>query len=165
MLLEFRQAIAILGTRSRSSRDLEAMTPMTESIPTGLRIDAGGDQFPVSGPTPRLSWLPVTDATRGYELSAVVDDGLLESAATDTHRLNAWPWRPLRSGERVRWRVRPVGGEWSEEHSFEAGLFEPDWTARWISPPAPAGAEFGKRPAHSLRVAFTTRRPVVRARL
>src|SRR3954469_15801536 len=103
MLLEFRQAIAILGTRSRSSRDLEAMTPVTESIPSGLRIDAGGDQFPVSGPTPRLSWLPVPEATDGYELTAVVDDSPLEDVVTATHRLNTWPWRPLRSGELVRW--------------------------------------------------------------
>src|SRR3954471_19242182 len=117
MLLEFRQAIAILGITSRSSRELEAMTPMTESIPTGLRIDAGGDQFPVSGPMPRLSWLPVADATRGDELSSVIDDGPVETIAMATHRLNAWPWRPLRSGERVRWRVRPVGGAWSKEHT------------------------------------------------
>lgn len=138
---------------------------MTESIPTGLRIDAGGDQFPVSGPTPRLSWLPVAESTRGYELSAVIDDSPLETIAMATHRLNAWPWRPLRSGERVRWRVRPVGGAWSEEHTFEAGLFDPDWTARWISPPTPVDAEFGKRPGHSLRTTFTSSRPVVRARL
>src|SRR3954447_5173679 len=49
------------------------MTPMTESIPTGLRIDSGGDQFPVSGPRPRLSWLPL-DGADGYELAATIDD-------------------------------------------------------------------------------------------
>lgn len=138
---------------------------MTESIPNGLRIDAGGDQFPVSDATPRLSWLPAAHAPDGYELAATVDGTPLEPAAADHHRLNAWPWRPLRSGEHVRWRVRVPGGEWSDEHAFEAGLFDADWTADWISPPAPVDAVFGKRPGHSLRRTFVVDRRVVRARL
>ncbi|WP_285114257.1 family 78 glycoside hydrolase catalytic domain [Leifsonia sp. fls2-241-R2A-40a] len=138
---------------------------MTESAPHGLRIDAGGDQFPVSGPTPRLSWLPTPDSTGHYEVSATVDDAPLEPARADGHRLNAWPWTPLRSGERVRWRVRVPGGEWSEEHTFEAGLFDTDWTADWISPPAPVDAVFGKRPGRALRRRFSLQRPVRRARL
>ena len=107
---------------------------MTETAPTGLRIDAGGDQFPVSGARPRLSWLPL-DGADGYELHATIDDVSLEPVSAAGHRLNAWPWRPLQSGERVRWRVRVPGGTWSEEHVFEAGLLDADWSADWISPP------------------------------
>lgn len=46
--------------------------------PTALRIDSGGDQFPVSGPAPRLSWRPPVDAqVTGYELEATVDGATL----------------------------------------------------------------------------------------
>lgn len=138
---------------------------MTEAVPTGLRVDAGGDQFPVSGPRPRLSWLPPRDAPGRYELAATVDDMPLEPASADGHRLNAWPWRRLNSGESVHWRVRVPGGEWSQEHTFEAGLLDADWTADWISPPTPVGAAFGKRPGHCLRYTFPVDRPIRRARL
>ncbi|MGN6760497.1 MAG: family 78 glycoside hydrolase catalytic domain [Leifsonia sp.] len=137
---------------------------MTETAPTELRIDAGGDQFPVSGARPRLSWLPV-DGAGGYELDASIDDGPVEPAGTRSHRLNPWPWRPLQSGERVRWRVRVPGGAWSAEHAFEAGLLDADWTADWISPPTPSDVVFGKRPGHSLRRTVSIDRPIRRARL
>ncbi|MFF2050248.1 family 78 glycoside hydrolase catalytic domain [Leifsonia sp. NPDC058194] len=141
---------------------------MTETTPTGLRIDTGGDQFPVSGAAPRLSWLPVPDAARGYELLAHVDDVPLPTTTTTGHRLNAWPWHPLTSGRRVRWRVRAAGGGWSDEHAFEVGLLDADWSAEWISPVALAAADsdvFGKRPGHSLRRIFPVSRPVRHARL
>lgn len=137
---------------------------MTETIPSGLRIDAGGDQFPLSGATPRLSWLPV-DTSDGYELAATVDDEPFPAANAESHRLTPWPWRPLRSGERVRWRVRPMGGAWSAEHTFEAGLLTDDWSAHWISPIGPETGEYGKRPGHLLQRTFTIEAAVLRARL
>ncbi|SDH60851.1 alpha-L-rhamnosidase [Leifsonia sp. 98AMF] len=137
---------------------------MTETAPSGLRIDAGGDQFPVSADRPRLSWLPL-DGADGYELHATIDDVSLEPVSAAGHRLNSWPWRPLQSGERVRWRVRVPGGTWSEEHVFEAGLLDADWSADWISPPTPSDVVFGKRPGHSLRRSFAVDRPLRRARL
>ncbi|MFP3466498.1 family 78 glycoside hydrolase catalytic domain [Leifsonia sp. SIMBA_070] len=138
---------------------------MTETAPTGLRIDAGGDQFPVAGPSPRLSWYPTAGSSEGYELSASIDGVDLPSAIVTGHRLVEWPWRPLRSGERVQWRVRRAGGSWSAEHAFEAGLFDEDWTGAWISPAEPDTGERGQRPGHLLRGDFTVEAPVVRARL
>ena len=143
---------------------------MTETVPTGLRIDAGGDAFLVSGPRPRLSWLPL-DGADGYELGATVDDERQDVVQVRGHRLNAWPWRPLGSGERVRWRVRAVGATWSDEHAFEVGLQDDDWTAAWISPADPTGSaaggdsQFGKRPGHALRRDFRIDRTLVSARL
>src|SRR6185437_3063495 len=81
------------------------------------------------------------------------------------HRLATWPWRDLRSGEQVRWRVRRPGGPWSDEHAFEAGLLDQDWRAEWISPAAVDTQAYGRRPAHTLRGVFSVAAPVVRARL
>ncbi|MGN6426461.1 MAG: family 78 glycoside hydrolase catalytic domain [Leifsonia sp.] len=137
---------------------------MTEIAPSGLRIDAGGDQFPVSGERPRLSWLPLDDAD-GYELAADIDGVGQPMAAVSSHRLNAWPWRDLTSGERVRWRVRGTGGAWSDEHVFEAGLFDRDWTAEWISPADADQQAYGKRPGHLFRRDVVIGQDVVSARL
>jgi alpha-L-rhamnosidase len=138
---------------------------MTDVTPTGLRIDAGGDQFPVSDEAPRLSWLPASGGDGAYQLAATIDG--VEQALVDVsaHLLHAWPWRQLRSREAVRWRVRRPGGAWSDEHAFEVGLLDPDWTSDWISPALPDDEPYGQRPAHVLRARFATAAPVIRARL
>ncbi|MGO4595082.1 family 78 glycoside hydrolase catalytic domain [Leifsonia sp. 2TAF2] len=137
---------------------------MTQTAPTGLRIDSGGDGFPVSEQTARLSWLPVAE-TATYEIEASIDSEVQFLATTSEHRFVEWPWRDLRSGERVRWRVRRPGGPWSEEHLFEAGLLDGDWTAEWISPAEPDNGKPGQRPGHLLRGEATIEAPVVSARL
>ena len=45
------------------------------NAPYDLGIDSGGDGFPVSGPAPRLSWKPPSDAARpvAYEVACTVD--------------------------------------------------------------------------------------------
>src|SRR3954469_8630398 len=88
-------------------------TTMAESAPYDLRIDSGGDEFPVSGPRPRLSWKlpPGAGGDDGYELEARID-GADERRVEETspeHLFVPWPWRPLRSAERVAWRVRALG--------------------------------------------------------
>lgn len=137
---------------------------MTETAPTRLRIDTGGDQFPVSEQRPRLSWSPLAD-TDAYELEAVIVADAQPVILTADHRFVEWPWRELRSGERVRWRVRRPGGPWSEEHAFETGLLDADWTAEWISPVEPDHGEPGQRPGHLLRTEVAIDAPVIRARL
>ncbi|MDH6484562.1 alpha-L-rhamnosidase [Streptomyces sp. SAI-127] len=146
---------------------------MAMLAPYDLTIDFGGDQFPVSGSRPRLSWKPPggIPARAGHELEIHVDGRPPQAAHVDDPLFVDWPARPLGSGERVRWRVRAHGdveiSQWSEWHAFEAGLLDEDWTAHWITPaddPQDARREPGTRPTHVLGSTFTTTE-VVRARL
>ncbi|MFF4117577.1 family 78 glycoside hydrolase catalytic domain [Streptomyces sp. NPDC001714] len=147
------------------------------NAPYDLVIDSGGDTFPVSGPTPRLSWKPSADAVHpvAYEVECTVDGEALPAVTTavGAHRFVSWPWAPLASGERVAWRVRALGGEgdgdhdspWSRWHAFEAGLLAADWEARWISPAESGDPGYGSRPAYVLSTPFEARAGVRSARL
>lgn len=137
-----------------------------------LTVETGGDQFPVAPPSPELSWQLSDRMVRqaGYELQALVGGEVFEHSATSSdHRFVAWPWRPLRSGEQVQWRVRVRDEygprEWSAWAVFEAGWFEPDWTAEWISPPVGADLPLGERPGYTFSTAFTLDAIPDRARL
>lgn len=109
----------------------------------------------MSTATPELSWIlpsewTTSDAT---DIQAVVGGVLLErSELSSTHRFVAWPWAPLKSRDRVRWRVRARARDtvstWSEWAEFEAGLFEDDWSAAWISSPNGSELAVGERPAY-----------------
>ena len=117
---------------------------MSNSAPYALAVDAGGDSFPVTGPTPRLSW-KVTAVQEAYEVTADVDGVVLsDTVESGGHLYVNWPWAPLSSGQRVSWRVRTrTAGSWSDWSTaalFEAGLFDDDWTAAWISPVEAADA-------------------------
>ncbi|GAA2212579.1 glycoside hydrolase family 78 protein [Nonomuraea monospora] len=115
---------------------------MISPSPYDLRIDSGGDQFPVSGPAPRLSWkLPREwSGQDGYDLHLRVDgtDRSVERVTSARHLFVDWPLPPLRSRQHVAWRVRThldgASSPWSPWHTFESGLFDADWSARWISP-------------------------------
>ncbi|RXZ72553.1 alpha-L-rhamnosidase [Agromyces albus] len=143
---------------------------MTAPAPYDLSIDSGGDGFPVSASTPRLSWRLPAGWSSGdeFELEARIDDSRQATVEVQGHRLIEWPWRPLRSTERVQWRVigraEPVAG-WSPWHAFEAGLFDDDWSARWISPVEQEGLVPATRPAYRLRGTFTAEGTVTRARV
>lgn len=146
---------------------------MATPAPYDLTIDFGGDRFPVSGSRPRLSWKPAEDISprAAHELEIHVEDRLPLTVPTDGHLHVDWPAPPLRSGERVRWRVRSRTeaqiSSWSAWHDFEAGLLDEDWTAHWITPggePQSARLAPGTRPAHILRATFSTT-GTVRARL
>ncbi|WP_073257114.1 family 78 glycoside hydrolase catalytic domain [Cryptosporangium aurantiacum] len=137
------------------------------TAPYDLRIDSGGDEFPVSGANPRLSWkLPAGwVAQEAYELET--SDGARIAATTSRHLYVEWPWAPLESGQAVRWRVRVTGlggtSAWSEWAAFEVGLLDADWSSRWISPAEDPQA--GPRPASTLATTFRARGPVSHARL
>ncbi len=138
------------------------------TAPFDLSIDSGGDGFPVAAANPRLSWKrAVAAAGAGYELEARIDgeaQAPVLALATE-HLWVAWPWRPLRSRERVTWRVREPDTEWSAWHEFEVGLLDEDWSARWISPVESVETRSGQRPAHVLSIDFIAEQPVVSARL
>ncbi|MFJ7995698.1 family 78 glycoside hydrolase catalytic domain [Streptomyces sp. NPDC096310] len=143
------------------------------NAPYDLRIDSGGDQFAVSGPAPRLSWKPPSNAGRAerYELECTVDGTQQRAVRTapGRHRFFPWPWAALRSGRQVAWRVRAGDTEdpsaWSEWHAFEVGLLDEDWQARWISPAESGDPGYGKRPAHALTTRFAARAGARSARL
>jgi alpha-L-rhamnosidase len=115
---------------------------MISQSPYDLRIDSGGDQFPVSGPVPRLSWKLPREWSRqdGYDLQVRVDgaEQAVDGAGSARHLFVEWPLPPLRSRQRVAWRVRThldgSSSRWSPWHTFESGLLDGDWSARWISP-------------------------------
>lgn len=141
------------------------------SAPYDLAIDSGGDQFPVAGAAPRLSW---KDAVRAggegeFEVEATVDAVSLPVARVAGRRHVDWPWHAPKSRERVAWRVRAVSSgivsDWSAWHEFEVGLLDQDWQARWISPVEGDDPGYGRRPAHSLAVAFELPARAVSARL
>ncbi|MFI0730588.1 family 78 glycoside hydrolase catalytic domain [Streptomyces sp. NPDC021225] len=146
---------------------------MAPNVPYDLAIDYGGDGIPVGGSRPRLSWKPPRTAAApdGYELQIHIHGDPEYSARAVGHLFVDWPVRALRSGERVRWRVRSRAATevsaWSVWHAFEVGLLDADWTASWITPaddPQAAHLAPGTRPAHVLRGSFHTS-DVVRARL
>ncbi|ASN20044.1 family 78 glycoside hydrolase catalytic domain [Arthrobacter sp. YN] len=135
--------------------------------PYDLSTDSGGDQFPVTGSAPRLSWKVGADAVApAYELEATID-GFLQPPALATDRLHVpWPWKELRSRQRVQWRVRAAAesAPWSEWSAFEVGLQDADWTASWISPEEDDHS-YGQRPAHVLSTEFFLTDEVKSARL
>jgi alpha-L-rhamnosidase len=137
-------------------------------VPYDLTVDSGGDQFPVTGSAPRLSWKPAIDgATQEFELEAFVDGAPQKSATTTGHLHIAWPWAVLRSRQKVQWRVRAavLTAAWSEWSAFEVGLLDPDWTAAWISPVETEDPGYGRRPAYVLAAGFELPGEVVSARL
>jgi len=141
--------------------------------PYDLGIDSGGDDFPVSGPTPRLSWKPPSDAAHpvAYEVQCTVDGEARPTVTTAVggHRFLPWPWAALAGSRRVLWRVRALrAGDrspWSQWHGFESGLLHTDWRAHWISPSEPVDRGCGRRPAHLLSGRFPVRSAVRSARL
>lgn len=137
-------------------------------VPYDLTVDSGGDEFPVTGSAPRLSWKPALDAAGpDFELEALIDGAPQQAATTTGHMYVAWPWAALRSRQRVQWRVRPavINAEWSGWSAFEVGLLDPDWTASWISPAEEADPGYGQRPAHILAAKFVLQAEVASARL
>ncbi|WP_454853799.1 family 78 glycoside hydrolase catalytic domain [Promicromonospora soli] len=149
---------------------------MTKPVPNHLvaDADAGGGGLIVTGPNPHLSWRLPAGWTHqdGYTLAVRIDGVDQPEAAADSprHRFVDWPWRPLTSGETVHWRVRAhradERSDWSQWHTFEAGLLAPDWSAAWVSPVEPDDAAgTSNRPAYLLGGAFAARAGVVRARL
>ncbi|GFJ87622.1 family 78 glycoside hydrolase catalytic domain [Phytohabitans rumicis] len=138
------------------------------STPYDLRIASGGDQFPVAGQRPSLSWKlpPAWIGQDGYDLQLRIDgsEHTVERVASAGHLFVDWPLPPLRSRQSVAWRVRVHRGgrvsDWSPWHAFEAGLLDRDWSARWISP-----HEEDARPAYVLAGHVLLREDIVEARL
>ncbi|SDO70343.1 alpha-L-rhamnosidase [Klenkia soli] len=126
----------------------------------------------VDGPAPVLSWR-TADGPPGWVQSRAelrvtwLDDGGSTGTATASGPVStgiAWPWRPLRSRERVRIEVvtAAVDGPASAGAAVEVEaplLDAADWTASWIALPT------GEDTPGQLRRCFTLPAAPVRARL
>ena len=135
-----------------------------DKAPYALDVDAGGDHLPTTGPAPRLSWRPGSEASQ-FELECHIGDVAQSLVSVTGHRFVRWPWRELQSREHVKWRVRGSAGSWSDWHRFEAGLLDADWQASWISPVEDLQAPPGRRPAYTLRRRLEVTGEPVRARV
>jgi alpha-L-rhamnosidase len=136
-----------------------------------LRVEHLDQPLGIHCRSPRLSWRLPEGAARqeGYRLRTDHgwDPGRVHS---DRCLLVPYAGPPLRSAQRVTWRVKvwtDLGeADWSPPGWFETGLLEPgDWTASWIEPAEQAPPPPGQRPAYLLRGRLDLPGPALRARL
>ena len=141
------------------------------AAPHHLRVEHLDEPLGLRCTAPRLSWrLP--DGARAQTAYRVTADNGWDSAWLDSDRNLLVPYAgpPLRSGQRVHWRVQ-VRTDLGESPPSDAGWFETgllwaeDWQASWIEPGVLPEGPPGHRPAALLRVEFDVARPVVAARL
>ncbi len=155
--------------------------PSSGLEPTALRVEYLANPLAVDAPKPRLTWEFVQLGARGAKQTAwrvlaasrpdiltagrgdVWDSGKVASAESVSVPYGG---RPLRSRERVYWKVqawdeRDRPGPWSPPAEWTMGLLgASDWSARWIRDTAPS---VGDRSATYLRREFALERPAVRA--
>ncbi len=112
------------------------------AAPFGLETEYRTAPVGLDTPRPRLAWRCPRGLVRqtAYE----IDAGEWRTGRVASSEQNGVEWAgpPLRSSQRVQWRVR-VWDEsgrvtpWSETASFVMGVLSPaDWQARWIGPNA-----------------------------
>jgi alpha-L-rhamnosidase len=143
---------------------------MTTAV-THLRVEHLDEALGIHVAEPRLSWrLPAGAAEQtAYRIRTNNgwDSGRVESRE---QLLVPYAGPPLRSRDRVRWRVKAwtdLGeSEWSASAVFEMGLLDAgDWRAEWVTPHEKPGGAPGNRPASLLRHEFDVDTPVTSARL
>jgi alpha-L-rhamnosidase len=106
---------------------------------------------------PRLSWRLPDGVARQVAYRLRTDNGWdTGRVASDRSVLVPYAGPPLRSAERVGWRVKvwtDVGEcDWSAPVWFETGLLSrEDWTAEWIEPREESTPAPGERPAYLMR--------------
>ena len=123
--------------------------------------------------SPRLSWKlpPGVKKQVAYHLEVTAGATIWDSGWVESDQSTFVPFggAPLRSRERVTWRVnyrdeRGEEGGWSEPVTFEIGLLSAaDWKAKWIRPASPPATD--KEAVASLRRSFSIAKHVTRARL
>lgn len=145
--------------------------------PTHLRCEYAEHPLGIDVPRPRFSWRLQSDRPgarqTAYQILAASsgetlwDSGKIES---DQSHLVEYAGPPLRSGQRVEWRVRVWDEDgqptdWSETAWFEMGLLDPaDWRAGWIGSFL-VGSARASVPVPYLRKTFRLEKAPARARL
>ncbi len=153
--------------------DMEMSTPASH-----LRCEHLENPVGILEPHPRLSWiLPqvqcsaqtayrITVSRTPGGLSDLWDSGRVDS---DQSVLVRYAGKPLGVRETAYWRVqywnqKGIASDWSEEASWELGITEADWTAKWIGSSLHGGPRTGS-PAPYLRKEETLSPSPIRARL
>jgi alpha-L-rhamnosidase len=152
--------------------------------PKRLRCEYLDNPLGIDAVRPRLSWWLDDDRPAeiqtAYRIIAGADPARLDDDTGDlwdTGRVESsmtahvvWDGTPLRSRQRVYWKVRTfdsdgIGSPWSRIATFEVGLLEAeDWRARWISSPL-MGSKRTPAQVPALRRAFDLPQPPEQARL
>jgi alpha-L-rhamnosidase len=140
---------------------LATVAAVCAGVPTGLRTEMLVAPLGLHTPAPRFSWRmedPATGARQtAWQLQASNSEKTLERAelwdsgkvVSEQSHLVPYAGKPLRSRQRVYWRVRTWDqngrpSDWSQPAWFELGLVDStDWTARWIQPQQYAFFESG----------------------
>ncbi|MBV9282466.1 MAG: hypothetical protein JOZ41_20500, partial [Chloroflexi bacterium] len=145
------------GTSNQGEDGREDLTQGDSRAPTRLRAEHLDHALGIGDRTPRLSWQLSDGTARQLAYRLRIDSGGdTEWVESDRSVLVPWPFEPLRSLQRLTWRVqvRTDRGEsrWSEPASIEAGLLDAaDWTAIWVRPAEEVIPPPGQRPAYELR--------------
>jgi alpha-L-rhamnosidase len=133
--------------------------------PTHLGVEhLGPSVLGLGDRRPRLSWQLPQGTLRQEAYAVEVDGRVFDRTESDACVLVPWPGEPLRSRQKVTWRVKVwadgLESGWSAPAWFETGLLDAsDWRAHWIEP-----AE-SERSAHELRQTFRLDAPWSEARL
>ncbi|WP_062291484.1 family 78 glycoside hydrolase catalytic domain [Demequina phytophila] len=119
---------------------------MPESTTVRVSVDSGAFGTVVMTRTPRLSWATATAAPGWTQQSAEVSwtgphGALIREISGAASVLVAWPFAPLRDGERGTVRVRVHSRDtgwspWSDEVPVLCGVRD-GWPATWIGHPGP----------------------------
>jgi len=154
-----------------------------------LRCEYRTQPLGIDAPQPRLSWVLESnrrgETQTAYEILAATSAAKLRRADADlwvSGRVNSsesvhvvYAGKPLRSGQRVFWKVRAWNAAgrasaFSKPAWFETALLSPaDWQARWIQSPTadplPPDKAFDDYPAPLFRKEFTLDKKIARARV
>jgi len=137
-------AVGAAGTIAPATAEAAPATPGLR--PIDLRVDHLRSPLGIDDTTPTLSWRfapgPRDQAPTAYQIKVTGDGLLWDSGKVRGSAVSAvYAGRPLRSRQRVSWRVRVWDAQgrpspWSEPSSWEMGLLDAgDWTASWIGHP------------------------------
>ena len=142
---------------------------MTTS-PTHLQVEHLVEALGIGEAEPRLSWRLPDGTSRQLAYQVEAGDWSSGRVDSDCQLLVPYAGPPLRSRQRVSWRVKVWTdrgeSEWSEPSWFETGLLaDGDWVARWIEPAEQSEPDQLARPAQLLAHDFDVADDVVSARL
>lgn len=161
---------------------------MANVKPARLRCEYATNPLGIDAPRPHLSWILESDQ-RGqiqtaYQILVASNEAAIKAGNADLWDSGkiasaqslgvAYAGKPLRSGDRVYWKVRvwdkdANASDYSPPAWWEMGLLDPaDWSGKWIGGHAPKITApeqlYDEHPAPMFRKAFASSKEIRRAR-